>query len=45
MPSIEAADAFKEIRDQANVPLIADIHFDYKIALKVLDLGVRLFAN
>jgi len=40
VPSIEAADAFKEIRDQANVPLIADIHFDHKIALKVLELGV-----
>ncbi len=40
VPSMEAADAFKQIRDQASVPLIADIHFDYKIALKVLELGV-----
>lgn len=40
VPSIEAADAFKKIRDQANVPLIADIHFDHRIALKVLELGV-----
>lgn len=40
VPSMEAADAFKQIRDAANVPVIADIHFDYKIALKVLDSGV-----
>ena len=40
VPSIEAAEAFKKIRDQANVPLIADIHFDHRIALKVLELGV-----
>ena len=40
VPSMEAADAFKKIRDAANVPVIADIHFDYKIALKVLDSGV-----
>ena len=40
VPSIEAAEAFKQIRDQANVPLIAEIHFDYRIALKVLELGV-----
>lgn len=39
VPSMEAADAFGEIRKQVNVPLVADIHFDYKIALKVADLG------
>lgn len=40
VPKMESAEAFKQIRDQANVPLIADIHFDYRIALKVLELGV-----
>jgi len=40
VPSMEAADAFGLIKQQANVPLVADIHFDYKIALKVADLGV-----
>ena len=40
VPSMEAADAFKQIRDAAQVPIIADIHFDYKIALKVLESGV-----
>lgn len=40
VPSMEAADAFGEIRKQVKVPLISDIHFDYKIALRVLELGV-----
>ncbi|CAA0082964.1 4-hydroxy-3-methylbut-2-en-1-yl diphosphate synthase (flavodoxin) [BD1-7 clade bacterium] len=40
VPSMEAAEAFGEIKKRANVPLIADIHFDYKIALRVAELGV-----
>ncbi|HEY0721364.1 MAG TPA: flavodoxin-dependent (E)-4-hydroxy-3-methylbut-2-enyl-diphosphate synthase [Gammaproteobacteria bacterium] len=40
VPSMEAAEAFGEIRQQVTVPLISDIHFDYKIALRVLELGV-----
>ncbi len=40
VPTLEAADAFKLIREQANVPIVADIHFDYRIALKVLEGGV-----
>ncbi len=40
VPSMEAAEAFKAIRASSPVPLIADIHFDHKIALKVADYGV-----
>ena len=40
VPSLEAADAFGKIKKQVTVPLVADIHFDYRIALKVADLGV-----
>ena len=40
VPSMDAAEAFGRIRAQVNVPLIADIHFDYKIALRVAELGV-----
>ena len=40
VPSMEAAEAFREIKRQATVPLVADIHFDYKIALKVAEYGV-----
>jgi (E)-4-hydroxy-3-methylbut-2-enyl-diphosphate synthase len=40
VPSLEEAEAFGEIRKRVNVPLVADIHFDHKIALRVADLGV-----
>lgn len=40
VPSLEAADAFAKIREQVAVPLVSDIHFDHRIALKVLELGV-----
>ena len=40
VPSMEAAEAFREIRQRAGLPLVADIHFDHKIALKVAEYGV-----
>jgi (E)-4-hydroxy-3-methylbut-2-enyl-diphosphate synthase len=40
VPSMQAAEAFGHIRQQVNIPLVADIHFDYKIALRVAELGV-----
>ncbi len=40
VPSMEAAEAIGKIKQQVNVPLVADIHFDYKIALRVAELGV-----
>ncbi len=40
VPSMEDAEAFGEIRKRVDVPLVADIHFDHKIALRVADLGV-----
>jgi len=40
VPSMDAAEAFGKIRQQVTVPLVADIHFDYRIALRVADLGV-----
>jgi (E)-4-hydroxy-3-methylbut-2-enyl-diphosphate synthase len=39
VPTMEAAEAFGEIKKQVNVPLVTDIHFDYKIALRVAELG------
>ena len=39
VPTMQAAEAFKEIKKQVNIPLITDIHFDYKIALKVAEYG------
>lgn len=40
VPTMEAAEAFGKIRKLVNIPLVADIHFDYKIALRVAELGV-----
>jgi len=40
VPTMEAAEAFRQIRQQVRVPLVADIHFDYLIALKVAEYGV-----
>jgi (E)-4-hydroxy-3-methylbut-2-enyl-diphosphate synthase len=39
IPTMDAAEAFKEINTRVNIPLITDIHFDYKIALKVAGYG------
>jgi len=40
VPTMNAAEAFGAIRKQVSVPLVADIHFDYKIALAVAEQGV-----
>lgn len=40
VPDMDAAEAFGKIKQQVNVPLVADIHFDYRIALRVAELGV-----
>ncbi|WP_438970346.1 flavodoxin-dependent (E)-4-hydroxy-3-methylbut-2-enyl-diphosphate synthase [Methylophaga sp.] len=40
VPTMDAAEAFGNIRQQVSIPLVADIHFDYKIALRVAELGV-----
>lgn len=36
----EAADAVKEIKQQIHIPLVADIHFDYRLALKAIENGI-----
>lgn len=40
VPSLAEAEAFGEIRKRVSLPLVADIHFDHTIALRVADLGV-----
>ena len=40
VPTMDAAEAFGEIRKQVDIPLVSDIHFDYRIALRVAELGV-----
>lgn len=36
----KAAEAIKEIKKQINISLVADIHFDYKLALKAMENGI-----
>lgn len=40
VPDRQAAEALKEIRRQSPIPLVADIHFDYRLALMALEAGV-----
>ena len=37
---IEDAKAIKQIKERINIPIVADIHFDYKIALQAIESGV-----
>lgn len=39
VPSMEAAKAIKEIKRQISIPLVADIHFDYKMAIAAMENG------
>lgn len=40
VPDMEAAQAIKEIKKQIHIPLVADIHFDYRLALECMKNGV-----
>ena len=35
----EAAEALKEIKKQIHIPLVADIHFDYRLAIAAIENG------
>ena len=39
VPNMEAALAFKEIKEAINIPLVADIHFDYRLAIAAMENG------
>lgn len=39
VPTMEAAKAIKEIKKQISIPLVADIHFDYKMAIAAMENG------
>ena len=39
IPSKQAAESFAEVRKRTDVPLVADIHFDYRLALMAIDAG------
>ena len=39
VPTMEAAKALKEIKKQIAIPLVADIHFDYRLAIAAMENG------
>ena len=39
VPTMEAAQAFSQIRKQIRIPLVADIHFDYRLAVAAIENG------
>mgnify|MGYP000757769010 CR=1 FL=1 len=39
VPTREAAEALKEIKKQIHIPLVADIHFDYRLAIAAIENG------
>lgn len=39
VPDMEAAKAFSEIKKQIHIPLVADIHFDYRLAIAAMENG------
>jgi (E)-4-hydroxy-3-methylbut-2-enyl-diphosphate synthase len=40
VPDMEATSVLSEIKKGINIPLVADVHFDYRLALKAIDAGV-----
>ena len=40
VPDLEAAEALESIKKRINIPIIADIHFHYKLALQAIESGV-----
>jgi len=40
VPDMEAAEAIKNIMSGIHIPLVADIHFDYRLALKSIENGI-----
>ena len=39
VPTMEAARALREIKRQISIPLVADIHFDYRLAIEAIESG------
>lgn len=39
VPTMEAAKAFREIKNNITIPLVADIHFDYRLAIAAMENG------
>ncbi len=40
VPDVESAESIKDIKKRINIPLVADIHFDYRLAILAIENGV-----
>ena len=40
VPDMAAANAISDIKKAIHIPLVADIHFDYKLALRCAEMGI-----
>ncbi len=40
VPNLDAAEALKQIKRRSKIPVVADIHFDYRLALAAMEAGV-----
>ena len=45
VPTMEAARALSEIKKQISIPLVADIHFDYRLAIAAIENGADKIAS
>ena len=45
VPNMDAAKAIGEIKKQIHIPLVADIHFDYKLAIAAMSLNFLPFSS
>ena len=41
VPTMEAAKALSEIKKQISIPLVADIHFDYRLAIAAIEKPIK----
>ena len=39
VPTMEAAESIRKIKEQIHIPLVADIHFDYRLAIAAIENG------
>ena len=39
VPDMASAEAFRKIRERIHIPLVADIHFDYRLAIAAVEHG------
>ena len=42
VPTTEAADALRSIKENIHIPLVADIHFDHRFALRAIENGADM---